>query len=149
MLYYIHFGRSARIFDARPRATTPSWSSSAEGSPLFLVPIANPTSAKAMIEVAAALAPPEYGKVLLLSVVTTGEEAPVYEEDRIMSAQTVLREAISTSLEIGLSPEALITIAERPWPEIVRVARTYRCESFSSASHRSPKNPPKGTSKGS
>ena len=130
VLYFIHFGRSARIFDASSEGYDPELVKLRGRNPLFLVPIANPTSAKAMIEVAAALAPPEYGKVLLLSVVTTGEETPVYEEDRIMSAQTVLREAISTSLEIGLSPEALITIAERPWPEIVRVARTYRCESL-------------------
>lgn len=130
VLYLIHFGRSARIFDASSEGFDPELVRLRGRNPLILVPVANPTNAKAMIEVAAALAPPEYGRVLLLSVVTTGEESRSFEEDRVLNSQAVLREAISASLEIGLSPEALITIADRPWPEIVRVARTYRCESL-------------------
>lgn len=140
VLYFIHFGRSARIFDASSEGFDPELVRLRGRNPLFLVPVANPTNAKAMIEVAAALAPPKYGRVLLLSVVTTAEETRAFEEDRVLNSQAVLREAISASLEIGLSPEALITIAERPWPEIVRVARTYRCESlligFSSLTER-------------
>jgi len=48
----------------------------------------------------------------------------------IVNSQKVLKEAISASLDIGLSPEALITIAERPWPEIIRVSETHGCESL-------------------
>lgn len=96
----------------------------------MLVPIANPVNAAPMIQVASALAPPATGRVLLLSVVLSKSGDAGREEDLIANSQRVLTEAISTSLHIGLSPEALITIAEKPWPEIIRVSETHRCESL-------------------
>ncbi|MEQ9619103.1 MAG: amino acid permease [Deltaproteobacteria bacterium] len=131
VLYLILFARSARIFDASSEGFDPELVRLRGRSPLVLVPIANPTNAAPMVAVANTLAPPHYGKVLLLSVVTTDEE---WNQDRhtglVINAQEVLREAVTASLDIGLSPEALITIAKRPWPEIIRVAETHRCESL-------------------
>lgn len=130
VLYIILFGRSARIFDASSEGFDPELVRLRGRSPLVLVPIANPVNAAPMIQVASALAPPETGRVLLLSVVLSGSAEIDREEDLIANSQRVLREAISTSLDVGLSPEALITIAEKPWPEIIRVSETHGCESL-------------------
>lgn len=130
VLYYILFGRSARIFDASSEGFDPELVRLRGRSPLVLVPIANPVNAAPMIQVASALAPPETGRVLLLSVVLSNSGGAGSDEDLIRNSQSVLREAISTSLNIGLSPEALITIAEKPWPEIIRVSETHGCESL-------------------
>ena len=130
-LYVILFGRSARIFDASSEGFDPELVKLRGRSPLVLVPVANPVNAAPMIRVASSLAPPDTGRVLLLSVVLSkrGDSAG-REEDLIVNSQTVLKEAVSASLDIGLSPEALITIAERPWPEIIRVSETHGCESL-------------------
>jgi APA family basic amino acid/polyamine antiporter len=131
VLYLILFARSARIYDASSEGFDPELVRLRGRTPLVLVPIANPTNAAPMVAVAKTLAPPAIGKVLLLSVVSTDEEWN-YDRNKglVVNAQDVLREAISASVDIGLSPEALITIAKRPWPEIIRVAETYRCESL-------------------
>lgn len=131
VLYIILFGRSARIFDASSEGFDPELVRLRGRSPLVLVPIANPTNAAPMIRVAGALAPPDTGRVLLLSVVLARSGGNNHrEEDLIANSQRVLQEAISASLESGLSPEALITIAEKPWQEIIRVSETHRCESM-------------------
>jgi APA family basic amino acid/polyamine antiporter len=130
-LYVILFGRSARIFDASSEGFDPELVKLRGRSPLVLVPIANPVNAAPMIRVASSLAPSDTGRVLLLSVVLSkGAGDAGREEDLIVNSQKVLKEAISASLDIGLSPEALITIAERPWPEIIRVSETHGCESL-------------------
>ncbi len=130
-LYVILFGRSARIFDASSEGFDPELVKLRGRSPLVLVPIANPVNAAPMIRVASSLAPSDTGRVLLLSVVLSkGAGDAGREEDLIVNSQKVLKEAVSASLDIGLSPEALITIAERPWPEIIRVSETHGCESL-------------------
>ena len=88
--------------------------------------------ASAMVAVAHALAPPGVGRVLLLSVVATPEEGWHEEEPphTLRDTQTVLREAVTASFASGMEPEALMTIAPQPWPEIVRVSRAHRCESL-------------------
>ena len=48
----------------------------------------------------------------------------------LIGAQEVLRESFSASFSSGLVPEMLTTIAPNPWTEIVRVAKTHRCESL-------------------
>jgi basic amino acid/polyamine antiporter, APA family len=49
---------------------------------------------------------------------------------QLVDTQAVLREALTASFSAGLSPEALTTVAPKPWPEIIRVARAHRCESL-------------------
>lgn len=100
-------------------------------SPLVLVPIANPANAQAMVSVANALAPPEVGRVLLLSVVASPEPwSPGEVPKPLAEAQAVLREALTASAGLGFFPEALTTVAPLPWPEISRVSRIHRCESL-------------------
>ena len=48
---------------------------------------------------------------------------------QLIDAQSVLRESLIASFSNGLTPEALTTIAQDPFAEIIRVARDYRCAS--------------------
>ncbi|MFC1849732.1 amino acid permease [candidate division CSSED10-310 bacterium] len=131
ILYLVLFARRARVVDALSEAHDPQLVRLRGRSPLVLVPIANPASARAMVAVANALAPPSIGRVLLLLVVTAPKIwQPGEIPEQLLDAQDVLCQSLLTSFTKGLSPEALTTIAEEPWPEISRVARTYRCESL-------------------
>lgn len=74
---------------------------------------------------------PKIGRVLLLSVVIAKSEQERYvNQDLVLNAQEVLREAVSASLNLGLSLNALVTIVEKTWQEIIRVSETHRCESL-------------------
>lgn len=132
VLYYILFGRRARVVDASAEGYDPKLVSLRGKSPLVLVPIVNPSHAVPMVAVASALAPPITGKVLLLSVVRTPEEEwdPEKHPEKLVNTQRVLKEALSASFGIGLKPEALTTVAHEPWDEIIRVSRLHRCESL-------------------
>jgi len=132
VLYYILFGRRARVVDASAEGYDPKLVSLRGKSPLVLVPIVNPSHAVPMVAVASALAPPITGKVLLLSVVRTPEEEwdPEKHPEKLNNAQRVLKESLSASFGIGLNPEALTTVAHEPWEEIIRVSRLHRCESM-------------------
>lgn len=132
ILYYILFERRARVVDASAEGYDPRLVSLRGRSPLVLVPIANPSHAVPMVAVASALAPPITGRVLLLSVVRTPEEQwdPEKHPEKLNNAQRVLKESLSASFGIGLRPEALTTVAHEPWDEIIRVSRSYHCESL-------------------
>ena len=131
VLYYSLFSRRARVVDASAEAFDPQLVRLRGKSPLVLVPIANPASAGAMISTATALAPPGTGRVLLLSVVIApSEDVPEQWKTRILNAQMVLRQSLTASVQEQINPEALTTIATRPWNEIIRVSRLHRCESI-------------------
>lgn len=131
ILFLVIFAHRARVVDARDQAHDPMIVQLRGLSPLVLVPIANPANAEAMVTVAHALAPPVVGRVLLLSVVSPPLLwQPGEYPSQLLDAQAVLREALASSFAAGLSPEALTIIAPRPWSEISRVSRTYRCESL-------------------
>ncbi len=131
VLYYILFERRARIVDASAEGYDPELLRLRGKSPLVLVPIANPDNAVSMVAMANALAPPGLGRVMLLSVVTPGENWGPEDNDRaVKDTQNVLRQALVSSLGMGLEPEALTTIASRSWPEIIRVSREHKCESL-------------------
>jgi nucleotide-binding universal stress UspA family protein len=131
IFYYILFARRARVVDASAEGYDPRLVSLRGRSPLVLVPIVNPSHAVPMVAVANALAPPITGRVLLLSVVRTPEDwDPEEHPEKLNNAQRVLKESLSASFAMGLKPEALTTVASEPWDEIIRVARTYSCESL-------------------
>ncbi len=129
LLYFALFSGRAQTFDAFTQAMDPALVRLRGHSPLVLVPVANPQSAGAMVSVAAAIAPPKVGRVMLLNVMRPpqprGDDDP---PESIQSSQLVVGEALRKSLEAGHKPEALITIAHAPWPEIGRVAQEHRCE---------------------
>lgn len=131
VLYFILFGRRARVVDASAEGYDPRLVSLRGKSPLVLVPIVNPSHAPPMVAVASALAPPRTGRVLLLSVVRTPEDwDPETHPEKLINSQRVLKESLSASFGIGLKPEMLTTVAHEPWDEIIRVSRSYECESL-------------------
>ncbi|MEQ8791593.1 MAG: amino acid permease [Pirellulaceae bacterium] len=130
LLFLALFARRARIADASSAALDPEVMQLRGRSPLVLVPVANPATAEGLMEVAAAMAPPEVGRVLVLSVVVAPPNWRPEENPRPLDdAQAVLREAITSTAASGNIPESLTTVAPDPWPEIARVAEAYRCES--------------------
>ncbi len=131
VLYLTIFAQRARVVDASHEALDPQLLRLRGRSSLVLVPIANPENAETMVAVANALAPPFVGKVLLLFVVRRPEQ---WEEgtapQQLKDAQEALRKSLTASFAAGLAPEALTTVAEEPWTEIMRVSRAYTCESM-------------------
>jgi len=132
VLFISLLARRARIFDASMEARDPDLMRLRGRSPLVLVPIANPVNAPAMVAVATALAPPDRGRVLLLSIVRVPERAWQGEDPppSLHHVQEVLGRALAASFSVGLAPEALTTVARDPWAEIARVSRLHRCESL-------------------
>jgi APA family basic amino acid/polyamine antiporter len=49
---------------------------------------------------------------------------------QLADAQEAVREALSASYSAGHAPEAMITAAVEPWPEIKRIAEEHACESL-------------------
>lgn len=132
VLYFWLLARRAQVVDAAAEALDPQLMQLRGRNPLVLVPVANPNNVDEMIFVANALAPPQMGRVMLLSVVKPPPDdwQPSENPLRLTDSQTLLREALTTSFETRLSPETLITIARDPWAEIARVARGHDCESM-------------------
>lgn len=127
LLYLTLFARHARVVDAAAEARDPHLTRLRGRNPLVLVPIANPGSARGLVAVANALAPPEIGRALLLSVVTP----QALESGRSLADfQAVLGEILKSSFEGDYAPEALTTVASQIRREISRVARLHRCESL-------------------
>jgi amino acid transporter len=129
ILYFALFKSGAETADATAEAFDPDLARLRGKSPLVLLPVANPAHAQAMVALANALAPPDVGRVLLLSVVRReGAEPP--SDQLLLDAEKVVHEALSYSYHGGHAPEALITTAAEPWAEIRRVAQLHECESL-------------------
>ena len=129
ILYALYLGPRARVVDASSEARDPQIIKTRGRRPVVLAPVANPASAPTMVAMAGALAPPDVGRVQLLSVVERREGAPGEDLSRgIGDAQAVLGGALATAVEVDLRPEALITLHRDPWSEIARVAEATRCE---------------------
>ncbi|HEY4178812.1 MAG TPA: amino acid permease [Kofleriaceae bacterium] len=129
MLYFSLFKGRAEAADASAEAMDPRLNRLRGKNPLVLLPIANPKNATSLVEIANALAPSEFARVLLLSVI----RAPRKSEDAITQladAQEAFRQALGASYAAGHAPEALITAASEPWPEIRRIAKEHDCESL-------------------
>ncbi len=126
LVYIAALRRQARALDAELEGTDPDVVALRGRRPLVLAPIANPASAEGLVSVAHALAPPTVGRVTLLNVVPHGEAA----ETGLANAQQVLGASLRASFGLGLTPQALTTVADDAWGEIARVARTLDCESL-------------------
>jgi basic amino acid/polyamine antiporter, APA family len=89
-----------------------------------LVPLANPAKAGGLASVAAALAPPVSGRILLHQVVVADADT---DEVRVRKAMEDGNAALSNALlrarREGVHSELLLTVATNPWDEIARVAR--------------------------
>ncbi len=129
LVYRSLLAHRARIFDAASEGHDLQLERLRGHNPLVLAPLVNPAHVGSMVMLANAMAPPEIGRVLLLSVVTPAA-SDKNTGQRLENAQAVLREALTASLKAGIAPEALVTIASQPWNEIARVVRMHRCESL-------------------
>jgi amino acid transporter/nucleotide-binding universal stress UspA family protein len=141
VLYSLWLAPRAKAVDAASEGHDPSMLRLRGRQPLVLVPIANPASAKMLVTMARAIAPPNVSRVQLLSVVPTPrpEAEPPPDERRratdsvpreIRDAQDLLGEALQTALDVDLRPEAVITIHDQPLDEIERLAEATSCETL-------------------
>ena len=130
LLYFALFQGQAEAADSAREALDPRLNRLRGKNPLVLCPIANPASAVALVEVANALAPSEFARVLLLTVVRAPRGGAGDPLAQLADAQESVRQALTASYAAGHAPEALLTAAPEPWPEIRRVAAEHRCESL-------------------
>lgn len=129
VLYYAVFSSRAEAADAYVEGADPGLARLRGRSPLVLVPLANPATAASMVRIAAALAPPKFGRVMLLSVLQRdrAREAAVDPEASMVGTQ--ISRGLAASFQEGQEPETLITVADKPWQEITRVAKEHACAS--------------------
>ncbi len=130
ILYVALFKSRAETADASAEALDPFLTRLRGKSPLVLLPIANPRNARSLVEVANALAPTEFARVLLLTIVRAPKEGSGDPLAQLEDAQKAVREALLASYAAGHAPEALITAAAHPWEEIRRVAEEHDCGSL-------------------
>lgn len=129
VLFVSFFVKRATAIEASEHALDPDLVRLRGLSPLVLLPISNPANAESMVFVANALAPPVVGRVLLHSIVIPSTEKDDLEI-QLLSSRDVTQYALKASLEVGLRPETLTTIAEHPWEEIERVIKVHNCGSI-------------------
>lgn len=124
VFFVVHLAHHARIIDASSEGRDPELMRLRGNNPFVLVPIANPANAGAMVQVAAAMAPPAIGRVLLLSVVVDPASTP----DRVAfkNTEAALGAALEGAWREGIATEALATVAKDPWREIKRVITAQR-----------------------
>lgn len=90
-----------------------------------LVPLANPASAGGLASVAVTLAPSRSGRILLHQVVVADSDTPERELRQAMSeGNSALSNALVRTRKEEVGAELLLTVADEPWEEIVRVARS-------------------------
>ena len=131
ILYLALFQGRAEAADASAEGLDPRLNLLRGKSPLVLLPIANPRTAVSLVEIANALAPSEFARVLLLTIIRGtrgGQGDPLVAQ--LADAQDAVRLALTASYAAGHAPEALMTAATEPWPEIRRIADEHRCESL-------------------
>ena len=130
LLYLSLFQKRARQLDAYHEARDPQLARLRGKTPLVLLPIANPAHAQPLVEVATALAPRPYGRVLLLTVVPEPGTPKLEGAANLEDAQRVVHQALESAFASGHAPEVLLTVAPRAFDEIRRVAEEHRCESL-------------------
>ena len=129
VIFIIFFIKKARVMDASEEALHPELVKLRGLNPLVLVPIVNPDNAESKVFLANSLAPPRFGRVLLLSIVLQNQEKIKFAK-ALENNQKAMFKAITTSVSAGLQPDTLTTIAEEPWTEMARVAKFHRCRSI-------------------
>ena len=124
ILYIILFSKSAKVADASAEGFDPELRVLRGYKSLVLVPVSNPSNASSLVAVAAAIVPPDFGNIQLLSVVTASGKDEEGRNREIQNNQMVLNESLKTSFSEGIYPELLTTVADSPWNEIKRVSES-------------------------
>ncbi|MCP3913978.1 MAG: amino acid permease [bacterium] len=126
--YIWFFGHRARVQDAVHEAQDSDLLELRGRSPLVLVPTAHPDSAGLLSLMAACIAPPRVGRVLMLNVVPPMNTlSPEDFTQRLDDSAKILRDSLEAALGAGARTEALATVGLDPWDEIARVARVHHC----------------------
>ncbi|MFT7588936.1 MAG: APA family basic amino acid/polyamine antiporter [Limisphaerales bacterium] len=128
ILYLGLFANRAERKDAFSQAMDPNLVQMRGKSPLVLVPVSNPATAGILTDVGNALAPPNVGRVLLLTIIKPEEEDN--SKQALTNGLKAIRIGLDESFDSAHKPEALLTTASDPWAEIARVAEEHRCESL-------------------
>jgi APA family basic amino acid/polyamine antiporter len=123
------FGQRARVYDAASESFDPDLLELRGRSPLVLVPIANPANAGTMALLAACIAPPRVGRILLLNVARMPRMDESESDTDLQVTADVIQKSMSAAMRERIRVEGLATLARDPWLEIDRVARTHRCAS--------------------
>lgn len=124
--YVLSFGRRARVFDAASESSDPDLLELRGRSPLVLVPVANPANAATLARMAADVAPPRVGRILLFTVLRPPQQLD--DLDRALDdAARVMRASLGETLPAGLRCEGLTTVGADPWDEIRKAAHSHRC----------------------
>ena len=128
-LFLALFARRARVHDAVTTARNPELVRLRGRLPQVLVPIANPRSAPALIELAHALTPPRFGRLTALSVLVAPDDwDPNEDSSPFTDAEAVAREALGASVRYGIELETMLVADREPVTEITRIARRVGCD---------------------
>lgn len=129
LLFLVLFSKGANRADASAVAYDLNLSKLRGQLPLVLVPVSNPTNVAPLIGLASSLAPPRFGKVMLLSVVMSSDKSDD-QVRRVLESQSVTAKSLEVSIEEKIYPEVLTTVAHNVWKEIKRVSESYQCDSL-------------------
>ncbi|TVP76682.1 MAG: amino acid permease [Gemmatimonadales bacterium] len=130
LLYSSFLSRRAEALDAAVAGEDPLLGRLRGRQTSVLVPVAHPARAGGLASVAAALAPPLSGRVLLHQVVVADARADAETvRHRMSEGSQALSNALVRIREDGVESELLLTVADAPWDEIVRVAREQEVDS--------------------
>lgn len=133
ILFLALFANRARVRDAAMIAHDPELLSLRGRNPLVLVPVANPETVEGIVSLADALVPTGFGRVLLHHVVPLSHEQDRADPKATLAtvdrSTSIVRKLIQMTVQSQVSSEVLVTSSDRPWNEIARVARLYRCDS--------------------
>lgn len=124
LLYFGIFSERAQLVDASEVAQNPELLKLRGETPVVLVPIANPQNAQVLVSIANTLAPPRIGRVMLMNVVDPNS---TQHGDPVTAGERALGSGLREGMRRGHQPLALLSVSDRPWAEISRVARQYRC----------------------
>lgn len=129
LLYLVLFSKGATRADASAVAYDLNLSKLRGQLPLVLVPVSNPTNVAPLIGLASSLAPPRFGKVMLLSVVLSSDNSDD-QVRRVLASQSVTAKSLEVSIKEEIYPEVLTTVAHNVWKEIKRVSEIHQCDSL-------------------
>ena len=128
-LFLALFARRARVHDAVATARNPELARLRGRLLQVLVPIANPHSAPALIELAHTMTPPRVGRLIVVSVLVPPEPwDPETDPAPFAGVEAVTRQAVTASVRRGIELDTLLVAACEPVTEIARIAQRIGCD---------------------
>ena len=127
-IYYAYSRHQEHELKATPIVFEQRWVA-AEVSSTVLVPVANPSSAAPLVDLASRLARANGGGILILHVVAVPEQLPYQAADRFVSeSRSVVDDALKATS--GLPAAGLIRVAHHPARSIVDTVFERKCRTL-------------------